>query len=379
MERVNGFFTAFQHYEDYEREEISVAIALKGGIVRSSFLEPETQTPFHINPSAGNVFLRFVSMRAREAQIEGLEEVSGKNGNYLTFSAAPGKLPELLGQIFDIIYGRIPGEEEFPEMKRRSMDSLRKSFREDRFRAWCYMLEFTELGKRFCYNRTAEALEHMTYEELRDYVTGFVNPRNSMVLVNGRLDEDIVRRLCEVMERVEDRGVEYPDYAYRPDPAGISDHFLVKNIRCTPMQALYCSFPDPRVTPTEKLFLLLYISELLFGGEAVVSADPYDASIVAWDVPVGDYVSRIPRCFDSEEEVRRARDGLLRRYLALIQKPESFGVYLGELCLSGVNFYRLVDYIQTCSPNMIYQMYRKADMKAVGGTIAGKGGMEHGG
>lgn len=379
MERVNGFFTAFQHYEDYEKEEIAVTIALKGGIVRSSFLDPDTQTPLTINPSAGNLFLRFLSMRAEEERIEGLEEVSGKNGNYLTFSAHRRELPGRLKQILDIIYGDMPGEDDFREMKRRSMDSLKHSFREERFRTWCYMMEFTELGKQFCYNRVAEALEHISYEELTEYVAGFVNPRNSMILVNGRLDQDIVQQLCEVMEQVQDKGQEYPDYACKLDPAGISDHYLVKNIRCTPMQALYCSFPDSRMNPTEKLFLLLYISELLFGDQGVVSADPYDASIVAWDVPVQDYVSQIPHCFDSEEEVRRARERLLRRYLALIQKPESFGVYLGELCLSGVNFYRLVDYIQTCSPNMIYQMYHKADMKAVSGTIAGKGGMEHGG
>lgn len=29
MERVNGFFTAFQHYEDYEKEEIAVTIDRK--------------------------------------------------------------------------------------------------------------------------------------------------------------------------------------------------------------------------------------------------------------------------------------------------------------------------------------------------------------
>ena len=81
------------------------------------------------------------------------------------------------------------------------------------------------------------------------------------------------------------------------------------------------------MTPTEKMFLLLYISEILFQEHGIVSADAFDVCIVYFQESIERYELEIADIW-TEENVIGARERLLQRFENLIKNPGKFSYHV---------------------------------------------------
>lgn len=377
MGRINGFFTEFWCCEGEVKNEICITIALKGGVVKSLYQNKNTEEVVEINPAAGSVFMHVLEHRSKIQHITGLKCKVGKNGIYFSVTAEKEKIEENLENVIRLIFEQQVTEEEFVEAKQQTIDKLKQNFKNEMTRNWYYMLEFTEMGKKYVYNKWARALETIQYDEFNKYTEVLVNPENSIVIVNGMLEETEITSICAVLKCIQKKGIEYLDYGYAFGENKILDWHLVKNMSCSSLGALYFVFPDENVTPTEKMFLLLYISEILFQEHGIVSADAFDVCIVYFQESIERYELEIADIW-TEENVIGARERLLQRFENLIKNLGKFGVYAGELLFSGVDISKLIRYIQICDFDIIYRAYKNSNVKIGNGAIINEGGRKDG-
>lgn len=375
MEQVNGFYTDFWCYQGEKNNEIGITIAVKGGIVKSLYRNQEEIVK--INPAAGSIFLHALNEKRKSQGVTDWKCKIGRNGIYFSLITEKWKVEESLGQMVQLIYESQITEEEFLAAKQQTINSLKQNFRHEMTRSWYYMFEFTDIGKRYTYNEWARALETIQYDEFHKYIEELVNPQNSVVIANGEMEEWEVTSICAVLRKVQKSGTEYIDYGYVLDENGILDCHLKGNMDCDSLGALYFVFPDANATPTEKIFLLLYINEMLFREHGIVSVDAFDASIVYYRAPIREYRVEIENIW-TEENVLAARRRLLQSFDNLIKDPIKFGVYEGELLFSGVDISQLIRYIQICDFEVIYRAYKNANVKIGNGAIINKGGIKNG-
>lgn len=375
MGKVNGFFTEFWCCEEEQTDTVCVTVALKGGFIKSIYLCKDTEEIVEINSAAGSVFMYALNNRIKIRNIEGIRCTTGKNGVYITITAEKENIAECLESVMRIVFEKEVTEVEFEEAKKQTIDKLRQNFKNEAARSWYYMFEFTEMGKGYTYNRLAKSLETITYEEFHTYTEALVNPMNSIVIVNGTLEQTEVTSICCVLKSVRKAGKEYVDYGYVLSEDGILDCHLLK--KCNSIGALYVVFPDYDVTPTEKMFLLMYINEIMFRNHGVVSVDTFDASITYFQEPIKKYELEMDHIW-TKENVERAKERLLQYFENLIRKPTEFGVYIGEMLFSGVDIYKLIRDIQICDFDIVYRAYKNADIKVSSAAIINEGGRKDG-
>lgn len=373
----NRFFTEFWNCEDAESDTVSVTIALKGGITKRFYSYQNTEEIVEINPAASDVFRHVQENRIQEQKIKGIQCTFGKNGIYFTITAKKEDIVECLKAVLEAVFECPVTETEFEEAKKQTIDTLRKNFKKEKVRSQYYMFEFTDMGKAYTYNGWARGLETITYEEFYTYTEALVNPENSIVIGNGMLEETEITSICDVLKGIQKAGTECTDYGYVPSENSVLDCHLVKNMSCGSIGALYFVFPDETVSPTEKMFLLLYINEMMFQEHGIVSADAFDASIIYSEEPVRRYEIKIYNIW-SKKKIRSARERLLQRFENLIKIPKEFGIYAGEQLLSGVNVHQLIEHIQVCDEDMVYQTYKNANLKIANGAIINEGGRKDG-
>lgn len=372
MGRINGFFTEVCQCEGAEEHKICVTIALKGGVVKSLYQNKDTEEVVEINPAAGGILMHVLNNRSANRQIAGWKYKHGKNGIYFSVTAEKEEIEGNLEQLLQMIFEEQVTEEEFVEAKQQSIDKLKRDFKNATTRSWYYMFEYTDMGKKYAYNKWAKGLETIQYDEFNMYTEALVNPENSMVIVNGMLDEKEITSIFGVLKCVQKKGIEYVDYGYVAEETGNLDYYLPKGMSCDSMGALYFVFPDKDVTPTEKMFLLLYVSEIMFQEHGMVSVDAFDASIIYFQEPIKRYELEIPHVW-TQENVMSARDRLLQRFANLLKNQEEFGVYICEMLYSGVDISKLIEYIQMCDFDVVYRAYRNANIKIGNGTILNEG------
>lgn len=377
MGRVNGFFADFWGCKEDKSDTAYITIALKGGFVKSLYQKKDTEEVVEINPAAGSIFLHVLKNRIQSQSMEGITYASGKSGIYITLTAKKAYILERLEAVLKVIFENKAAQAEVEEAKKQTIDKLKRNFKNKTARNWYYMFEFTEMGKRYTYQERAKALETISYQEFYTYEEALVNPKNSIVMVNNMLEQEEVTSVCNFLKNVQRTGIEYVDYGYVPDESGLLDCYLLENMSCGSMGALYFIFPDVEATPTEKMFLLMYINEIMFREHGFVSVDTFDASITYVQEPIQKYERDIAGIW-TKENIANARDRLLRRFENLIRKPAELSVYRGELLFSGVDMYKLIHDIQVCDSDTVYRVYKKADAEIVSGTIINEGGRKDG-
>ena len=376
MGRVHGFFTEFWCCEDGESDKICVTTALKGGVVKSLYQNRTTKEIIEINPAAGSIFLHVLKKRVQCRKMRQVECKSGKNGIYISVMTEKEKIKEPLEEVIRMIFEHAVTEPEFEEAKQRTIDKLKQNFKNATARSWYYMFEFTEMGKKYAYNKLAKALETISYQEFYMYTEALVTPQNSIIIGNGMLEQREITSICDILTYVRKAGTEYADYGYVSTEEGMLDCHLVKNMPCSSMGALYFQFPDRDVTPTEKIFLLMYINEIMFRKHGFVSADTFDASIVYFNEPICKYEKKLSDIW-VKGNIENARERLLEHFGNFIRNPVESGVFMGELFFSGVDVYTLIREIQVCDADMVCRVYKNADIKVSSGAIINnEGGSE---
>lgn len=366
MKRVNGFLTVFNHFEEYETDEIYVTISLKGGIAEDLFGDSGTGEEWKVNPAAGRVYLKHLSNRCVGKQNAVCS--AGKNGNYITVKSEREKIAEVLRELLALIYIDGVTDGEFTAAKEASVAEMKRIFKHASQRIWYYMFEFTEAGKGYVYNRMAEALWTMTKQELNEYVQHMVNPENSVIIVSGKLDETLIGTICGELTKVKKTGKEYLGCGHNRNISERKDCHLVKRGDDYALGSLYFMFPDRKVDLTERMVLLAYISEILFAGKAVVSVDAFDASVTYY----GQHIDRYEMLLDdiwTAENVETAKERLLERFQSLLGTPQKAGVYLGEQIFCGIDVFKLCRYIWQCDAKNLREAYKKADMKVLNGAV----------
>lgn len=366
MKRVNGFLVEFNNFENYEMDEIYITIAIKGGIVGRMYQNSETGDKKEMNQAAGRVYLKHLSDLCK-GRVRA-EFAAGKNGSYVTIRSGREKIVETLRKLFALVYIENTTEEAFAVAKEEAITDLKKAFKNQAQRMWYYMFEFSEVGKRYAYNRLAEDLYTMKFEELEEYKRHMVNTRNSVVIVSGRLDEVIIRDICIELENVKNVGEEYLTCGYDVGVNQVIDRHLIMTGNADALGSLYFVFPEQQGDLAERMVLLQYISEILFEGKASVSVDAFDASIVYYGKSIDQYEMQL-RDIWTTENVKRAKKHLLEQYESLMSTPEIMGVYVGEQILGGIDFFKVYQYIQICNADDLEQTYRKADVKVANGAV----------
>ncbi len=366
MKRINGFLTVFNNFEEYETDDVHITIAIKGGIVEQLFQDSETGEKWKINPAAGWVYLKHLSNSC--AGKINAEFSVGKNGNYVTIKSKREKIVEVLKEILILIYVNETTDEEFALAKEASVAEMKKIFKNVAQRIWYYMFEFTEVGKGYAYNWLAESLQAMTNQELKKYIQHIVNPKNSIVIVSGRLDETLIGDICRELKKVKKTGKEQFSCGYEINMSQLQDCHLIKRGEENSLGSLYFMFPNRKIELTERMVLLQYIGEILFAGKCVVSVDTFDASITYYGQHIDRYEMQLDGLWTTEN-VENTKKRLLERFKRLLCTPEKIGVYLGEQIFCGVDFFKVYQYIQMCDAKNLSAAYRKADVKVVNGAV----------
>lgn len=366
MKRVNGFFVEFNNFENYEIDDIYITIAIKGGFVGRVFQNGRTSEKIEINQASGHVYLKYLSNFCRDRI--SAEFAIGKNGNYVTIRSGREEIIETLREMLALVYMENVTEEAFAAAKEEAIAELKKTFRNQTQRMWYYMFEFTEVGKRYAYNRLAEDLRNMKIEELQEYMECIVNPQNSVAIVSGRLDEALIKDICKTLENVKNTGEEYLVCGYDIGVNQVIDRHLIKTGNAAALGSLYFVFSKEKGNLTERMVLLQYISEIMFQGKASVSVDAFDASITYYEQPIDQYEMQLKDIW-TVENIEKAKKHLLERFENFMSTPKRIGVYVGEQILGGVDFFKLYQYIQLCDADALEQAYKRADVKVANGAV----------